>query len=234
MLLSVPSTVLPAVSSAMSLASSPSISEGYTSSPAALETVYPTLASGCSVACSVTLADCPVVMCLPGSTVTTAVPFSTSSVNASTNAIVHSAKQTVADQDTLTCPVCFKKFAPSASNVLWRHINTDHISQCCFSSANFFALHSRLICSVGACRWTSHHFQHSGCQHKLSTGSPFRGALVEASTVADLLSAPQFPENDVQHEAMDSSHISSHVPDLSLTHSELISIAIEATETLHL
>ena len=137
--------------------------------------------------------------------------------------------------DTLTCPLCFKKFAVSACNVLWRHINIDHISRCCFPPAEFFTLHSRLICSVGACRWASHSlFRHSGCQHKLSTGSRCRGALVEASTVADLLSASQFPDNDVLHEALESSHFSSHVPDVSFTHSEFISIAIEATESLHL
>ena len=171
---------------------------------------------------------------LPGSTVTTAVPFSIPSVNASTNTVVHSVEQSVVG-DTLTCPLCFKKFAASACNVLWRHINTDHISRRCFPPAEFFTLHSRLICSVGACRWASHsRFRHSGCQRKLSTGSRCRGALVEASTVADLLSASQFPDNDVLHEALESSHISSHVPDVSFTHSELISIAIEATETLHL
>ena len=38
----------------------------------------------------------------------------------------------------------------------------------------------------------------------------------------------------MQHEAVESSHISSHVPNVSFTHSELISIAIEATKTLHL
>ena len=234
MLLSVHSTTLPAVSSTMSLASPSSISEGHSSSLATLETVYPTLASSCSVACSVTLADYSVAVHLPGSTVTTAVPFSTSSVNASINAVVHSAEQTIAG-DTLTCPVCFKKFAASASNVLWCHINTDHISRCCFPPADFFTLHNRLICSVGACCWASHScFRHSGCQRKLSTGSRCRGAFVETSTIVDLLSASHFPENDVQHEAMESSHISSHVPDVSFTQSELISIAIEATETLHL
>ena len=126
----VPSTALPAVSSVMSLTSFPSVSEGHASSSVTLETVYPTLATGCC--CLLGCLLCHFSRLSSGSMCfmfdyTTAVPFSTSSVSASTNAVVHSAKQTVAG-DTLTCPVCFKNFAFSVSNVLWHHINTDHIS----------------------------------------------------------------------------------------------------------
>ena len=72
-------------------------------------------------------------------------PVYTSSIAATANANVQDAEQT---GDSLNCPVCFKHFAPSAGNTLWCHINTDHISRHCFPPADFFALHSRLICSV--------------------------------------------------------------------------------------
>ena len=85
-----------------------------------------------------------------------------------------------------------------------------------------------IYCWVGYFR-----FQHSCCQCKLSTGSHCGGALVEVFTVANLLSAPRLPENDVRHEDMDISHISSHDSDFSYAHSKLISIAIEATKILH-
>ena len=134
--------------------------------------------------------------------------------------------------DILTCPVCSKHFTISAVNTLWRHINTDHISRHRFPPADFFALHSRLVCSVSTCRWANHsRFRHSGCQRKVSTGSRCGGDLIEASLAGISWCDEECEDADT---SCFSSNISNSTPNRSYTHTDLVTIAIEATQNLHL
>ena len=165
---------------------------------------------------------------------TTVVSNPISSIKAGTNVKVQESEQA---EDDHTCSVCSKHSAPSAINILWRHINTDHISRHCFPPAGFFAKHSRLICSISTCRWASHfRFQQSGCQRRLSAGSCCRGALIEASEV-DLIPAVLHsvkPDVFPQGDGLDTSLISPDANDESHSHSELLSIAVVAIDKLHL
>ena len=133
----------------------------------------------------------------------------------------------------LCCPLCNKPFSNLSCNILWHHINTEHISRQFFPSAPFFALHNRLLCSVGNCHWANHsRFRHSGCQRKISTGSKCGRTLAEASLAEVNLACSLPVDEDIGSVSTDSSFSTSSTAAESYHTCDLLSFAVEATETL--
>lgn len=134
-------------------------------------------------------------------------------------------------------------FSGPQTEIVYGHINVTHSSRSEHPSIIFYQDHNRLICSQDTCRWAYHEkFANRGCQRPIS-GTRCGGSLILPADATFLSDTSLAPRQDRQQPSTPypSPGSPSHAdiqPEQQVTtnktynHQDLITLAIEATESL--